>query len=102
MSMLSRSCLLIAIFGAAVLPNSASLQLADPIPGGIPQGNIRIGLETVAEGLAAPNYGTYAPGLPNYVFVTDQPGILWAINLATGAKSVFLDVSSLLTKRPTA
>jgi glucose/arabinose dehydrogenase len=67
-------------------------QLADPIkPGGTP-----IGLETVATGLTAPNWGTFAPGDPGRLFVTDQNGILWAIDLDTGDKSVFLDVSDRL------
>jgi hypothetical protein len=33
-----------------------------------------------------------APGLPNHLFVVDQPGILWAVNLTTGAKTEFLNV----------
>ena len=67
-------------------------QLADPImTGGAP-----IKLETVADGLTAPNWGTVAPGDDNRLFVSDQNGILWAIDLDTGDKSVFADVSGLL------
>ena len=40
--------------------------------------------------------GTAAPGDASRLFVTDQNGILWAIDLATGNKSVFLDVSARL------
>jgi hypothetical protein len=47
--------------------------------------------------LTAPTWGSDAPGLPGYLFVTDQPGTVWAIDLATGAKSVFLDASGLLS-----
>ena len=51
-------------------------------------------LATVATGLTAPNWGTFAPGFPDRLFVTDQNGILWAVDLTTGARTVFLDVSS--------
>lgn len=56
----------------------------------------RIGLEMLAGGLAAPLKGVVAPGQPDRLFVVDQKGTLWAINVSTGAKSVFLDVSSRL------
>ena len=66
--------------------------IADPInPGGAP-----ISLETVATGLTAPNWGTFAPGDDNRLFVTDQTGILWAINLDSGNKVVFADLRALL------
>ncbi|MGH7433001.1 MAG: PQQ-dependent sugar dehydrogenase, partial [Candidatus Methylomirabilales bacterium] len=51
-----------------------------------------IGVEVVATGLTAPLKGVVAPGHPNHLFVVDQVGKLWAINLTTGAKSVILDV----------
>ncbi len=67
--------------------------LLDPIPQPIQPG-IAVGLATVATGLTAPNWGTFAPGVLDRLFVTDQNGILWAVELGTGAKTVFLDVSS--------
>jgi len=66
------------------------------IPPPITRSEQHITLRTVATGLTAPNWGTAAPGQPGRLFVTDQDGILWAIDLATGAKTVFLDVSSRL------
>ena len=69
--------------------------LADPLPAVVP-GTVHVELQTVADGLTAPNWATHAPGHPGRLFVTDQNGILWAIELATGGKSVFLDVSPLL------
>ena len=75
---------------------SSSLAISDPIPATIRKGSIKINLETVASGLVAPNYAISAPGLPNYLFVVDQPGILWKINLTTGSREVFLDVSAQL------
>ena len=48
----------------------------------------------MATGLTAPNWATSAPGVPDRLFVTDQNGILWAVDLNTGARTVFLDISS--------
>ncbi len=70
--------------------------LGDPVPSPVPEGDVHVRLETVATGLTAPNWGTAAPGDPGRLFVTDQNGILWAIDLASGTKTVFLDVSLLL------
>lgn len=58
-------------------------------PGGFP-----IGLEPVVAGLTAPLKGVAAPGQPNRLYVVDQPGVIWAVDLATGVKSVFGDMRS--------
>src|SRR5918995_896648 len=58
-------------------------------PGGVP-----IGLEPLATGLTAPLKGVAAPGQPNRLYVVDQPGVIWAVDLATGAKSVFGEMRS--------
>jgi glucose/arabinose dehydrogenase len=55
-----------------------------------------IKLELVAAGLTAPNFGTHAPGDDGRLFVSDQDGTLWAIDLASGDKSMFADLSGLL------
>ena len=63
------------------------------------KGDISIRLETVAEGLTAPNWGTFAPGDTRHLFVSDQSGILWAIDLKSKKKDkkfVFLDVRDRL------
>jgi len=73
-------------------------EIENPIPEPIRKGDIPIRLETVATGLTAPNWGTIAPGHPDRLFVTDQDGILWAIQLGTGEKSVFLDVRNRLVR----
>ncbi len=70
--------------------------LEDPILEPIAEGNVTIGLEVVATGLTAPNWGTFAPGDSGRLFVADQDGILHAIDLATGDKSTFLDAGGLL------
>ncbi len=76
----------------ATIAYAAPGLLADPVR----TSRKTIRLETVATGLTAPNWGTHAPGDDGRLFVTDQDGILWAIDLATGDKSVFLDVSDRL------
>jgi hypothetical protein len=62
-----------------------------------------ISVETVADGLVSPLKGTTAPGLPGYLFVVDQTGQVWAINLNTHdpethlpTRTLFLDVATRL------
>jgi glucose/arabinose dehydrogenase len=86
---------LVLAAGGVLAPASAQ-SLEDPIPEPIPQGPIRVSLEPVATGLTAPNWGIAAPGHDDFLFVVDQPGILWRINLTTADKEVFLDVSHRL------
>lgn len=77
---------------AAATTGPARAQLAEIIePGGF-----EVALTVVADGLTAPNSGTVAPGDDSRLFVTDQNGILWAIDIDTGDKVVFLDVSARL------
>ena len=82
----------ISLSGTGLPPN----QLVDPIRQPIRQGNISVRLVPVATGLTAPNWGTPAPGDNTRLFVVDQPGTLWAIDLSTGEKTVFGDFSGLL------
>ena len=106
----------LAVLGALLLVISGltygSVTLAhepgDPPPSGtlepladlIKTGGFKINLETVATGLTAPNWGAVAPGDNTRIYVTDQPGILWAIDLATGDKLVFLDVTDRISELP--
>ena len=55
-----------------------------------------ISLDPVVTGLTAPNKGVAAPGDREHLYVVDQVGIAWKVNLATGGKTVFLDLSSRL------
>jgi glucose/arabinose dehydrogenase len=71
-------------------------QMQDRLVDQIKKGGAPVQLETIATGLVAPNWGTYAPGDGQRLFVTDQPGTLWVIDLTSGAQSVFLDVSARL------
>jgi len=71
--------------------------LDDPIAESIPMG-VTVELTTIASGLTAPNWATYAPGNDNHLFVVDQAGIIYALNLDSGATSPFLDLSSRLVE----
>ncbi len=89
----------VAVATAIALAPGAALATHDspgPIEQGIPAGGPAIKLELVADGMTAPNFGISAPGDSASLYVTDQPGILWKVDLATGGKSVFLDVSGLI------
>jgi glucose/arabinose dehydrogenase len=91
------SMLLLAVATPAIAGSHEPLD--DPIPEAIETGPVSVRLETVVTGLTAPNWGTAVPGcqsLSGRLVVTDQDGILWAVNLATGQKSVLLDVSDRL------
>jgi glucose/arabinose dehydrogenase len=82
----------------AVILLAASIAYAAPglLAPVIEQSSLTIRLEPVASGMTAPNFGTSAPGDNDRLFVSDQAGILWAINLHDGSKSVFADLSGLL------
>ena len=84
--------LIIGVLLIASTAFAASGLLADVIL----QGGQRIKLEPLASGLTAPNFGTFAPGDYERLFVSDQDGILWAVDLDDGSKSVFADLSGLL------
>src|SRR4051812_23950708 len=71
--------------------------LADPIPGRLPRAPFSVSLETVAAGLVSPTYATSAPGVANRLFVTDQPGKIWAIDISgpgIGRRRPFADLTS--------
>ena len=70
--------------------------VGNPIPAAIQKGTIHVELEPVVDGMTAPNWGISSPGDADRLFVVDQVGILWAVDLAAGTKSVFLDLSARL------
>jgi glucose/arabinose dehydrogenase/plastocyanin len=76
--------------------NSVTPPLGNPIKPRIRTGNVNVKLTPIAEGLTAPNWGIAAPGNAGRLFVADQSGIIWTIDLARGQKSVFADLSELL------
>lgn len=60
----------------------------------------KVSIELVADGMTAPLKGVTAPGLPGWLFVVDQPGIAWAVDLGNPDtktnKTMFLDVRALI------
>ena len=52
-----------------------------PFPDPIAASPIHLDPEVVATGLTAPNWGIPAPGIADRLFVSDQNGILWNVNL---------------------
>ena len=46
--------------------------------------------------LISPLKAVPAPGLPNHMFIVDQPGIVWVVNLTTGVRTQFLDARPLV------
>jgi len=72
------------------------LPLDDPIPSVIPTGAISISLNTIASGITAPNWGTHAGDGSNRLFISDQPGQIYAIDLGTRNRTLFLDLSARL------
>ena len=79
-------------------PPGNSDQLSDVIT----PSEFTVDLQTVAIGLIAPNWGVPAPGISGRLYVSDQLGILWNIDLTSGPAdcftltncSVFLDITA--------
>ncbi len=68
--------------------------ITDPFPEPIATGDLHFSLKPLADNMVAPNFGTFAPGDNAHLYVSDQPGILWRINLDSGEKIAFADFSS--------
>lgn len=90
-----------ASFVAATLFSAAATAQPTPLPNPIPapitsDSGVTVKLVPIASGLVAPNWGTAAPGNKKELFVIDQTGQIWAINLKTQAKRLFADLSSRL------
>jgi hypothetical protein len=87
-------------FAACITPAVAQcthVRLDDPIPGLIPPSSSRVNLETIAQGLISPVGGSVAPGMPNRIFVLDQIGKIWSIDVygpRRGEVNLFLDLST--------
>lgn len=77
-------------------PTGSPITLDNPIPQPISQGNLSPRLIPVVSGLTSPDLAIAAPGDKNRLFVIDQIGLIWVIDLSTRSKTKFGDVSSLL------
>lgn len=71
--------------------------LQDPITATITStGALEIVLTELVTDIVSPLSGTATPALPQFLFVVDQPGFVWKIDVTSGAKSLFLDASASL------
>jgi len=83
-------------------PDSPLGSLKDPIPRKIETGAVTVQLTPVVPtgSLNAPVWGVAAPGddaaTPARLFVADQTGILWNVDLVNGQKTQFGDFSTLM------
>ena len=84
--------------------SSAPEPIGDPIPARIQPGPVQVALTTVTTGVTAPLSGITAPGHPDEMFVVDQVGMLWSLDLTAPAPvtpTPVLDVSALLAQGQT-
>jgi glucose/arabinose dehydrogenase len=86
------------LVGALALPAGATPGLEDPIPGALPTTRFTVSLQTVADGFNSPTSAAVAPGVANRLFVTDQTGKIWSVDLSSGQKTLFADLTPLLVE----
>ncbi|ARU57222.1 GSDH family dehydrogenase [Oleiphilus messinensis] len=77
-------------------PSPDGEPLSNPIPMSIPMGMQPLRLEPLSTNLIAPNHGTFAPGWPEHLIVTDQTGQIWAVHTTQGTSELLLDLSDSL------
>jgi glucose/arabinose dehydrogenase len=70
--------------------------IADPIPGSIPKGTVRIELDPVMTAQAAPVGATVPDDGSNRMFVFDQAGLVTVVDAGVPQVTPFLDVSARL------
>src|SRR5690349_14654205 len=66
--------------------------LEDPIPGSLPHTAFSVSLQTVADGFNSPTSAAVAPGIDDRLFVTDQTGKIWSVDLASGERTIFANL----------
>src|SRR5262245_62459772 len=88
-----------AVLLALGLVSQVHAQPADLLPS-IPKGNIAIGLQPVATGLAAPDYAISPPGDTHRLFVIEQNGLLRVVTDGVLQPSAALDLSTFVQRAP--
>ena len=90
---------LVATFGlapAAIAQQQGGLNpIEDPLPPP-PSSDISVGVELLADGFAKPTNSAVAPGDPDALYISDQVGPLWRVDVRDGSKQMVADLSSLL------
>lgn len=90
-------CLALTALSTSAHAQCVNTKIDDPIPGLIPASPTKVNLQTIATGLISPVGGAVAPGMPNRIFVLDQIGKIWSIEVygsRRGEVNLFLDVST--------
>lgn len=90
----------VATAAALALPTPAAAlgpRIPDPIPTLIPQGDVTVGLRTIAGGFVDPVGTAVAPGRNHSMFVVEQRGKIWEVDTddAGSAPRLFADLSPL-------
>ena len=79
---------MVMLLGAsAAVAGALGPRVPDPIPAPITAGNITIGLEPVADGFVAPVTGTYTDGDSKTLYVAEQTGKIWAVDISRSGKA---------------
>ena len=78
------------ITGASTQLDPAT-RISNPLPF-VTEGNLAVELETIASGFVAPVLAVSANGLPGVLFVVEQTGEIWKVDLSDGSRQLFLDV----------
>jgi glucose/arabinose dehydrogenase len=92
----------IGLILASVAALTADLQAQQNVLPSILPGNISITLQTVATGLAAPDYAISAPGDPSRLFVVEQKGQVLVVQNGSLLATPALDISSVISLGATA
>ncbi len=71
-----------------------SCSVSNPIESDIPVGGPSVALETIADGFTAPVAAVAAPGQDGVLYVVEQGGVIWSVDLSSGAKRQFVDFSA--------
>ena len=73
-------------------------RVPDPIPELIAPGDVTVGLETVADGLLNPVGGVAAPGDKKHLYVVEQNGKIWSLDVHdddAGEPRLFADLGAV-------
>jgi glucose/arabinose dehydrogenase len=97
MNTLSPTSVCLSHITIAALSCVASAAQATTILPAITRGDIAIGLQAVATGLAAPDDATFAPGDASRLYVVEQNGLLRVIQNGSLLPTPALDISSRVT-----
>lgn len=99
-TVLSRMALLSVTLAVPQLRAQAHPPLIDPIPAGIPVSDIAVRLKPVLSGLVQPVAGAVAPGDSDHLYIADQIGQVWSVDVSrhrvSSSPRLFLDIRSLI------